>query len=243
MVTDVLSARPIRMKVAPASARFAIVCLAAIAATLCVAAPTASRADWPVPIVVAQSAQLLRINGFEVRSQALTSALAPDTACALLERQWKAAGASALVGECERAGNWVVLTHPSGSVLETAQFQATARGSAGFVSTVDPLAAPAAKPRARLPLPAGTRVVNVVQSIESGDWVTQFTLLLPFPPTAALLKLRGVATERGWASVQAKGSSVIDFQRGATSARALAMPASLGTAVVLVEHDSSGLPR
>ena len=202
-----------------------------------------SSAPWPANIVVAANAQLLRINGLDVRSRALSSSLAPDVACALLERQWRAAGAWALVGRCERAGDWLVITHPSGNVLETAQLRASAHGSVGFISTVDPSAAPAARTRTRLPLPFGTRVLNVAQSIEPGDSVTQFTLLVPFPPTTALLALRTAATDRGWRSVQGKHSSVIDFQLGAVTARAVATPAPTGTAVVLVEHESSGLPR
>jgi hypothetical protein len=94
-----------------------------------------------------------------------------------------------------------------------------------------------------LPLPAGARVLNVVQSIEPGDSVTQFTLLIPLPPMAALQALRTAATDGGWQSVQARNSGVADFQRGAVAARALATPVPTGTAVVLVEHESPGSLR
>lgn len=222
----------------------AVLWIASLLYSVCVGAPlNAAGPDWPAGFVIEENVRLLRINGLDVHSRALASPLAPDSACALLERQWRAASASELVGQCRRAGSWYVITHPNGNVLETAQFQAGSRGSVGFVSVVDPLAAPAGKPGARLPLPAGTRVVNVVQSIESGDLVTQFTLLLPYPLNTALAKLRAAAAERGWQSIQAKGSSVIDFQRASVSARALAMRAPSGTAVVLVEHDSPGQAR
>ncbi len=235
MVTDMLSVR---------AGFYAVLWLATIGEPARAAAPpTPSSAHWPIAIVVAENAQLLRINGLDVRSRTLTSTLAPDAACALLARQWRAADASVPVDKCERAGSWYVITHPSGDVLETAQFQAIARGSGGFVSTLDPLAAPAGKPRARLPLPVGTRVLSVVQSIESGDSVTQFTLLLPLSLTAAVMKLRTSAREHGWESVQARDSSVIDFQRGAVSSRAFAARAPMGTAVVLVEHESLGVLR
>ena len=210
------------------------------AAVRAAAPPAVFRAGWPASIVVAESAQRFRINGLDVRSRALSSTLAPDAACALLERQWRAAGTWALVGRCERAGDWFVITHPSGNVLETAQFKASAGGSIGFVSTVDPSVAPAARPRGQVPLPAGARVLNVAQSIEAGDSVTQFTLLLPLPPPTALLALRTAATDGGWQSVQARNSSVVDFQRGPVTARALATPAPMGTAIVLVEHESAG---
>lgn len=244
MGTDMLIVRAGRLKTLPVKGLCVVLWLGTISEPARAAAPPIdSSAHWPIAIVVAEHVQLLRINGLDVRSRALTSALAPDAACALLERQWRAAEAPVLVDSCQRAGSWYVITHPSGDVVETAQFKALAHGSGGFVSTVDPLAVPAGKPRVRLPLPAGTRVLNIVQSIESGNSVTQFTLLLPLPLTAALMKLRTTARERGWESVQARDSSVIDFQRGAVSSRAIAASAPMGTAIVLVEHDASGLPR
>jgi hypothetical protein len=242
MVTQVLMARATR--VTGAAHIFAVLGLATLNAPVRAAAPAGDfSARWPANFVVAENAQRLRINGLDVRSRALSSSLAPDAACALLERQWRAAGAWALVGRCERAGDWFVITHPSGNVLETAQLRASAHGSVGFVSTVDPSAGPAARTQTRLPLPVGTRVLNIAQSIEPGDSVTQFTLLLPFPLATALLALRTAATDRGWRSVHAKDSSVIDFQHGAVTARAVATPAPTGTAVLLVEHESSGLLR
>ena len=231
MVTDVLITRAV----------WAFMALNA--AVRAAAPPTVFRADWPASIVVAENAQRFRINGLDVRSRALSSMLAPDAACALLERQWHAAGAWVLVGRCQRAGDWFVITRPNGNVLETAQLQASGRGSNGFVSTVDPSVAPAERPRLQLPLPAGARVLNVVQSIEPGDSVTQFTLLIPLPPMAALQALRTAATDGGWQSVQARNSGVADFQRGAVAARALATPVPTGTAVVLVEHESPGSLR
>jgi len=212
-------------------------------AMVATAAPTVPDAAWPATIVVAQNAQWFRINGLDVRSRTLSSTLAPDAACALLERQWRTAGAWLLVGRCKRTGKWIVITHPNGNVLETAQLQASARGSVGFVSTVDPSAAPSARPRAQLPLPAGARVLNVAQSIELDDTVTQFTLLLPFPLLAAIRALRAAASDGGWQSVQARNSSIVDFQRGAVTARALATPVPMGTAVALVEHESRGTLR
>jgi hypothetical protein len=205
---------------------------------LCVGA-AASESDLPPDISAADTMQLLRINGLDVRSRALTSALAPDAACALLERQWQVSGNGGPPIRCQRVGVWFVITHRAGEVLQTAQLQARNHGSVGFMSAVDPFALPSERPRATLPLPAGARVLNVVQSIEAGDSVTQFTLLLPMPPAVALLRLRTAAREHGWNWAQADSGGVIDFQRGAIAVRAFATRTALGTGLVLVEHKSS----
>ena len=212
----------------------ALLCALAVAllggGRLCVGAETA---DSGLPLgITASTAQLLRINGLDVLSRALTSALSPDDACALLERQWQS--------NCRRVGEWLLISHRVGRVLQTAQLETKGRGSVGFLSMVDPLTTPSARLHAQLPLPAGARVVNVVQSIEAGDSVTQFTLLLPMSPAAVLQRLRSAARDRGWDVAEAGDGSVIDFQRGAVAARTIAIGTPQGTTLVLIEHQPTG---
>ncbi len=229
MVAGVLRVRALRRALA-----LAAVC----GSRLCAGAAAEPR--LPPDISVADTAQLLRINGVEARARALTSDLTPEAVCALLARQWLVRGAAGPPVQCQRIGGWFVITHQAGKVLQTAQFEATGHGSVGFLSEVDPFAIPSGRPRAQLPLPAGARIQNVVQSIEAGDSVTQFTLSVPLPPAVALMKLRMAARERGWEWAQADSGGVIDFQRGAVAVRAIAARTPLGTGLVLVEHQAAG---
>ena len=235
MVAGVLKLRALRGVLA-----LAVLCGSRLCAGAAPSDAVAAEADLPPDIAAAGNTQLLRINGLHVRSRALTSALAPGAACALLERQWQGSGQGGPQLKCQRVGVWFVITHRTGGVLQTAQLQATDHGSDGFLSAVDPFAVPSGRASAALPLPAGARMLNVVQSIEAGDSVTQFTLLMPWPPAVALLRLRNVAREHGWNSAQADSGSVVDFQRGAIAVRAYATRTPLGTGLVLLEHKPSG---
>lgn len=231
-------ARVLRLRALRCAMRGVLALAVLCSSRLCVGA-AASESNLPADISAAATTQLLRINGLDVRSRALTSALAPDAACALLERQWQGSGYAGPPIQCQRVGVWFVITHQAGAVLQTVQLQARDHGSVGFLSALDPLALPSERPRAALPLPAGARMLNVVQSVEAGDSVTQFTLLLPLPPSAALLRLRSVAREQGWNWAQADSGGVIDFQRGSVAVRAFATRTALGTGLVLVEHKPS----
>ncbi|MBS0388798.1 MAG: hypothetical protein JSR15_09985 [Proteobacteria bacterium] len=201
----------------------------------------AAGAGLPPQIVAAGTIQLLRINGLDVHSRALASGLPPDEACNVLERAWRDSEAATSPTRCSRTGPWLLITHRAGPALQTVQLQAHGPGSTGFLSELDPLAVPGAPARPQLPLPAGTRVLNVVQSIEAGDVVSQFTLRLPWSPAMAMQRLRSAARERGWTVAESAGGSLIEFQRGAIAARVMAGRALPGTSVVLIEHQSYGL--
>jgi hypothetical protein len=215
--------------------------LAVLCCSRLCAGASVSELDLPAEISISDTTQLLRINGLDVRSRPLTSALAPNDACALFEQQWKGRGNAGPPVQCQRVGRWLVITRSVGKVFQTAQLEATGHGSVGFLSAVDPLAVHSSRPRVPLPLPVGARVVNVVQSIEAGDAVTQFTLLVSLPPAATLLRLRTAALARGWGCAQAGSEGVVDFQRGAVAVRAYVTRTPLGTGLVLVEHEQSGM--
>ncbi len=197
-------------------------------------------AQLPPGFSVASSAQVLQLNGAAVLSRAISSDLAPLQACEVLERQWRRAVRMELPAACRREGDWLLLTHRSGGLLQTVQLHETGSGSGsfGYLSEFDPLAPMAARPVPHLPLPSGARVVNVVQSLEQGDSVTQFTVVLPVSPTTALARLQIGARALGWAGAALAGGNVTEFQRGSIAIRAIAVPMSRGSALVLIEHQA-----
>jgi hypothetical protein len=204
-------------------------------------APALARAtELPGSFQLAPEVLHLRINGLEVTSRLLTSTLEPTGACAALERQWRAGGMGGQSPRCQRAGKWLLIAHRSGKVLQTAQLQESGEGSDGFLSELDPLAPRVNRAWPQLPLPAGARLVNAVQSTLERDSVTQFTIELPSAPAASLTHLRRLARERGWVSVAGSGASVVDFQRAEVAVRAVALGAPLGCTLVLVEHRPAG---
>lgn len=185
--------------------------------------------------------QSLRINGLDMRSRGLRSDLLPEDACALLERAWQGDASRGPPAHCARASQWLLIAHRTGRVLQTVQLERNGQGSAGFISELDALANPGARAQPQLPLPAGVRVLNAVQSVELGDVVAQFTLRMPGSPVLALQRIRNAASDRGWSAVGAGSNGMLDFQRGAIAARAIATATPPGTTVVLVEHQSAGI--
>jgi hypothetical protein len=198
-------------------------------------------AELPVSFQLAPEVLHLKVNGLSVSGRVLTSKLEPKSACALLARQWQRTGKRGQPAPCKRAGRWLLVTHRTGDVLQTAQFEASGDRSDGFLSEVDPLAPHVARTWPQLPMPIGARLVNVVQSVLAHDSVTQFTLELPWTPTASLMRLRRTARESGWTVVAGAAASVVDFQRGGLAARAVALGSAGGCTLVLVEHRPAGL--
>jgi hypothetical protein len=197
-------------------------------------------AELPVSFQLAPEVLHLRINGLSVNSRVLTSRLEPTSACALLARQWQRPGKRGQPAPCTRAGRWLLVTHRTGNVLQTAQFEASGDGSDGFLSELDPLASQVPRTWPQLPLPIGARLVSAVQSVLGHDSVTQFTLELPWTPAGSLMRLRKIARESGWTAVAGAAASVVDFQRGGQAARAVALGSASGCTLVLVEHWLAG---
>jgi hypothetical protein len=196
-------------------------------------------AELPLSFQLASEVLHLRINGLRVNSRMLTSRLEPTRACALLARQWQPTGNRGQPSPCQRAGRWLLITHRTGHVLQTAQLEASGDGSDGFLSEVDPLSSRVARTWPQLPLPVGARLVNAVRSVLGHDSVTQFTLELPWKPAASLTRLRMAAREQGWMSFAGSSTSVVDFQRGELAARAVALGGASGCTLVLIEHRSA----
>lgn len=214
--------------------------LRALAFGLALAPAWACGADLPASFQLAPEVLHLRINGLIVNSRVLSSGLEPTRACALLERQWQGADNRGPAAQCQRIGKWLLISHPAGNFMQTAQLQGSSDGSHGFLSELDPAASRLASTLPQLPLPVGARVVNAVQSVLDHDSVAQFTIELPWTPAASLMRLRKAARELGWDSVSASGARVVDFQRGERSARAVAFGSAHGCTLVLVEHRPSG---
>jgi hypothetical protein len=200
----------------------------------------ACSAELPAAFQLSPQVLHLRINGLGVNSRLLTSDLEPTGACALLARYWQHGGGPRRSAPCQRAGRWLLITHRTGNVLQTAQLEETSDGSEGFLSEVDPFATHMAGAYPRLPLPVGARIVNAVQSVLGSDSVTQFTIELPCSPGAPLARLRAAARELGWASAAESSDSVVDFQHDELAVRAVALRSSRGCTLVLVEHGPAG---
>lgn len=212
----------------------------ALALALALVPAWACGAELPVSFQLAPGVLHLRINGVSVNSRVLTSRLEPTSACMLLARQWQRIGDHGQPAPCQRAGRWLLVTHRTGDILQTAQFEASGDGSGGFLSELDPLAPHVARTWPQLPLPIGARLVNVVQSMLGHDSVTQFTLELPWTPAVSLMRLRKTARELGWTAVAGAATGVVDFQRGGLAARAVALGSASGCTLVLVEHRPAG---
>jgi hypothetical protein len=210
--------------------------LRALTLALALSPAWARGAELPLSFQLAPDVLHLRFNGLSVNSRMLTSRLEPTRACALLARQWQKTGNGGPPAPCQRAGKWLLVTHRTGHVLQTAQLEASGDGSDGFLSEVDPLASRVEKTWPQLPLPVGARLVNAVQSVLGRDSVTQFTLELPWKPAASLTRLRMIAREQGWMSFAGSSTSVVDFQRGELAVRAVALGSAGGCTLVLVEH-------
>ncbi len=215
-----------------------VIAIALTLAPVCTACAAPAYNELSRDFTVAASVQLLRINGVVVHSRAISSALAPLHACALIEQKWRSVLDSTLPVICRRAGAWLLVTRRVGERLQTAQLQEDGGGSIGFLSELDPLAPVGPRPAPSLPLPARARLVNVVQSLVQRDSVTQFNIELPFLPAAALASLRAGARTRGWAVAAAAGGRVLEFQRGSIAIRAIAVPVPHGTRLVLIEHQA-----
>ncbi len=196
--------------------------------------------ELPRGFAAAPVTQLLRVNGKGIRSRTVSSDLAPIRACRLLERVWRSSGEGASVSSCRREGGWLLVSHRVGGQVQTAQLQETGAGSIGFLSEVDLFEPVTARPAPLLPLPAGARLVNVLQSVQQGDTVTAFTVESPLAPAAVLQQLQTGARRRGWMAVAMAAGNVVDLQRGPAAARAIAVPLPRGTTLVLVEHLAAG---
>ena len=215
-----------------------VIVIALLLAPVCGSCAAPAYGALPPNFVVAASEQLLRINGVVVHSRAISSAQAPLRACDLIEQTWRNALGSTLPASCNRAGDWLLVTRRVGSRLQTAQLQEVDGGSIGFLSELDPLVPVGPRPAPSVPLPAGARLVNVVQSLEQLDSVTQFTVELPWLPAAALARLRAGARPLGWTIVATAGGSVLEFQRASLAIRAIAVALPRGTRLVLIEHQA-----
>lgn len=215
-----------------------VIASALLLAPVCSAGAVPAYSALPPDFVVVASAQLLRINGVVVHSRAISSALTPQRACALIEQTWRSVAHSAPPAICRRAGDWLLVTRGAGNRLQTAQLQEHDGGSIGFLSELDPLAPVGPRPAPSLPLPAGARLLNVVQSLEQRDSVALFTVELPCVPAAALARLRAGARPLGWAVAAVAGGSVLEFQRASIAIRAIAVPQPRGTSLVLIEHQA-----
>lgn len=196
--------------------------------------------ELPRGFTAAPVTALLRVNGQGIHSRAISSDRAPTRACLLLEQLWRSSGEGASVSSCRREGGWLLVSHRVGGLMQAAQLQETGAGSIGFLSELDPFEPAASRPAPLLPLPAGARLVNVLQSVQQGDSVTEFTVESPHAPAAVLQQLQTGARRRGWVVVATAAGSVVDFQRGPAAARAIAVPRPQGTALVLVEHLAAG---
>ena len=214
------------------------IAIALTLAPVCSACAAPAYDDLSRAFTVAASVQLLRINGVVVHSRAISSALAPLHACALIEQKWRSVLDSILPVICRREGDWLLVTRRVAEHLQTAQLQEDGGGSSGFLSELDPLAPMGPRPAPSLPLPARARLVNVVQSLEQRDSVTQFNIELPFLPATALARLRAGARPLGWAVAAVAGGNVLEFQRGSIAIRAIAVPVPHGTRLVLIEHQA-----
>jgi hypothetical protein len=212
----------------------------AMASTMASAPARASGAELPDSFQLAPEVLRLRINGLTVNGRVFTSGLEPARACALLERHWQLAGDGGRVAPCQRFGRWLLISHPAGRFVQTAQLERSGDGSEGFLSEADPLAPRVAPGYPRLPVPPGARLVNSVQSMLDRDTVTQFTLELPWAPAASLTRLRQLARDKGWTSVAGSAANVADFQRGGLAVRAVALSGGRGCTLVLVEHRPAG---
>ena len=194
----------------------------------------------PEDLAVAPLLQRLRINGIELAISAMSSAVAPERSCARIAQRW-ARARGIVPGPCQRRGEWWLISRRAGMHEQTAQLQSTNNGSAGFLSELDLAAPPMALPAPLLALPAGARVLNVVQSAGQGDAMAQFTVALPQPPSVAVRQLIASALARGWQIAPTSRGALLDLKRGSVEIRAIVDAAVIGEAgerssVVMIER-------
>ena len=206
----------------------------------CRAAPAVS--EMPEGFVVASVAQHLRINGLDIEISALSSAVSPERACALLAHRWRRASDSGPL-DCRKAGAWLLITRCVGRRERTVQLRAANDGTTGYLSELDVGARPATPPTPRLPLPSGARVLSVLQSSEPDGEIAQFTVGMPLPPAMALQQLRSGAVAHRWKvalpSYAASESKMLDFSHGPDDIRAIVVPVTGGSSVVLIERHTA----
>ena len=198
--------------------------------------------DLPGEFAVTPVAQRLVLNGLPLEVAAVSAALAPQQACDLIAGQWSQVRSAAVIG-CRRSGSWLLVTRRTGSKVQTAQLRQTMAGVAGFISQLDLRGQVSKSAAPRLPLPAGTRVLSVLQSTGPEGDSLQFTLVMPLPPEAALRQLSVNAGRRGWqitlSAAPAPSEGMFEFRRGPERVQAMVVRCAGGSGVVLLEQGAA----
>ncbi len=206
-------------------------------ASNCRAAVPAS--DLPEQFSVVSVAQHVRLNGLPADIEAISTFADPQRACAWIAGHWEKLGYASLSG-CRRSGEWLLVTRCVGLQEQTAQLRGSPAGAIGYLSKLDLRARPAKPPWPRIPLPAGARVLSVLQSSVPGGEVVQFTVALPMPPAMALRRLGLDAGRLGWAISDAPdpGSSggMFELRRNSEELRGILTGLARGSGLVLVER-------
>jgi hypothetical protein len=214
--------------------------LALACGTDCRAAPRAI--ELPRDFAVTPIGQRMVLNGLPVEVAAVSAALEPQQACDLIAGHWSRIQPAAVIG-CRRSGDWLLVTRRAGSKVQTAQLRQSAAGVAGFISQLDLRAPVGTSAAPRLPLPAGTRVLSVLQSTGPEGESRQFTLALPLPPLEVLRQFSVRASRLGWRSTLSPGqpprAGTVEFSRGAELIQATVVRCAGGSGVVLLEQDTA----
>jgi hypothetical protein len=200
--------------------------------------------DLPEQFSVVPVAQHVRVNGLPADIEAISTFADPQRACAWIAEHWEKLGYASLNG-CRRRGEWLLVTRCVGLQEQTVQLRGSRKGTFGYLSRLDLRARPTRPPWPRIPLPAGARVLSVMQSSAPGGEVVQFTVALPMPPAMALRRLGLDAGRLGWAISDAPdpGSTggMFELRRNSEELRGVVTGLAQGSGLVLVER--VGAPR
>lgn len=177
------------------------------------------------------------VNGAPVEIILLAGPIAPGPACRRVEQRWNAVGEP--FARCRPEGRWVTLTRLHAGGTELLQLRAAGGGSEGFWSRVPLLGRLRSPMKPRLPLPAGARAVNVIESGQGRARAATHVLSLRMPVHDAAAWFQARALAHGWLAspgcAVAGSNAECRFSRNRAHDVLLLRPAGGVTSLVLLE--------
>lgn len=178
----------------------------------------------------------VRVNGVQFELRALVLAGDPEPLAQRLDGRWGA------LQPLPQGSARQVLGRQRGPFHETLTLSAGPRPgfSRVIVAVHDLRQASVPMPSPPLPLPAGARLLNVVQFADSADAAAAWTIEVPGAAGAVLERLRIAAAARGWRqlaapSIPEAASKGFWAQRGGRELTVVALPSTGRARLVLLE--------